>query len=97
MERLDSGLRACAAGGGQVIYRPRYQEKCQISEVHDIGILPYWIHIGNDIEVFWVPISVYSDIFCNIGIRDHIGHDIGEKPDIGFGKERVCPDIDPIS
>jgi hypothetical protein len=29
--------------------------------------------------------------------RDHIGPDIGEKPDIGFGKERVCPDIDPIS
>jgi hypothetical protein len=29
--------------------------------------------------------------------RDHIGLDIGEKTDIGFGKERVCPDIDPIS
>ncbi len=29
--------------------------------------------------------------------RDHIGPDIGENPDIGFGKERVCPDIDPIS
>jgi hypothetical protein len=32
---------------------------------------------------------------------DHIGHDSGEKftenPDIGFGKERVCPNIDPIS
>ncbi len=28
--------------------------------------------------------------------QDHIGLDIGEKPDIGFGKERVCPDIDPI-
>ncbi len=30
---------------------------------------------------------------------DHIGPDIGEKPNIGFGKERVCPDtdIDPIS
>jgi hypothetical protein len=29
--------------------------------------------------------------------QDHIGPDIGEKPDIGFGKERVYPDIDPIS
>jgi hypothetical protein len=51
----------------QVIYRPRCQEKRPISEVHDIGILRYCMHIWNDIEVFLVPISVYSDIFCNIG------------------------------
>ncbi len=50
-----------------IVYRPRYQEKRPISEVHDIGILKYCIHIGNNIEVVLVSISVYSDISCNIG------------------------------
>ncbi len=51
----------------QVIHHNRYQEKRPISEVHYIGILRYCIHIGNDIGFLMVLISVYSDIFCNIG------------------------------
>ncbi len=56
--------------------------------------------IGNDMEVFlsrypYIPIFFVSQYFLQYW--DHIGPDIGENPDIGFGKERVCPDIDPIS
>ncbi len=46
-------------------------------------------------RVFLVPISVYSDIGTQY--RDHVGHDIVEKPDFCCGNLRVCPDIDPIS
>ncbi len=35
-----------------------------------------------------------TDIGTDIGGKPDIGPDIG---DIGFGKERVCPDIVPIS
>jgi hypothetical protein len=59
------GLCCRRPGGGA--YRPRYQGKRPMSEVHDIGILRYCKHIGNDIGFFLVPISVYPDIFCNIG------------------------------
>ncbi len=50
--------------------------------------------IGNDIEVF---LSRYPYIPIFLQYWDHICPYIGEKHDIGFGKEQVCPDIDPIS
>ncbi len=43
---------------------------------------------------FFVPnISIFQYFLQYL---DHIGPDIGEKPDMGFGKEQVCPNIDPI-
>ena len=71
---------------------------------HNIGISRYCIQKNSTSET----ISSFFDRNIRISryflqYRDHIGLDIGEKPDIsekpdiGFGKERVCPDIDPIS
>jgi hypothetical protein len=65
---------------------------------HDIGILRYCIQknsTSKTISSFFYPDIRISRYFLQY--RDHIGPDIGEKPDIGFGKERVCPDIVPIS
>ncbi len=49
---------------------------------------------GTTSRFFW---SRYPYIPIFLQYQDHIRHDIGEKPDIGFGKERVCADIDPMS
>ena len=66
---------------------------------HDIGILQYFIHLGKlrrerHRGFFGPDIRIFRYF---LQYQDHIRHDIGEKPDIGFGKERVCPDIDPMS
>ena len=103
----DSGasvFSVCGSHGGQcgrrgaeaqqVIYRPRYRGKCR-----------YWENttsVYSDIADISETTSRFSchDICIfryRLLYRDHIGHDIGKKPDIGFGNLRVCPDIVPIS
>ena len=95
LERLDSGLRACAAGGpGGPPIVPDIRENARYRK--------YTISVYCDIANTSGMTSVFfgSDIRISryfLQYLDHIGPDIGEKPDIGFGKERVCPDIDPIS
>jgi hypothetical protein len=98
LERLDSGLRACAAGGGR---RRSGDTSSPISgKTPYIGSTRYRyiailythrtrhrVFYGPDIRIFRYFLQYW----------DHIGHDIVEKPDIWFGKERVCPDIVPIS
>ncbi len=59
---------------------------------HDIGIFRYCKHIAvtsETISRFFYPDIRISRYFLQY--RDHIGPDIGEKPDIGFGKERYVP------
>ena len=79
----------------QVIYRrPRYLEKCRYRE-NTISVYSDIADISETTSRFWchdICIFRYRLLY-----RDHIGHDIGEKPDIGFGNLRVCPDIDTIS
>ena len=95
LERLDSGLRACAAGGPggpPIVPDIRENARCRkytISVYCDIANTSGMTSgfFGSDIRI--------SRYFLQY--RDHIGPDIGENPDIGFGKERVCPDIVPIS
>ncbi len=96
LERLDSGLRACAADGGQ--RRSRRYIVPDIKKTPDIGSTRYWYiailhtHLEQH-QGFFGPYIRTLRYFLQY--RDHKGHDIGEKPDIGFGKERVCPHIDP--
>ncbi len=78
----ESGpVRQAAGGEGAAGTRYRY-----IAILHT-----HCCDIGNDFEVV-LSRYPYIPIFFAIS-----GPDISETPDIGFGQEQVCPDIDPIS
>ncbi len=55
----------------------------------DIGSTQYWY-----IATLLTHRERYRGLLSRYPYRDHIGPDIGEKPDTEFGKERVCPDIE---
>jgi len=88
-------IGACAAGGqGGPPIVPDIRENARCRK-YTISVYCDIANTSGMTSAFFAADIRISRYFWQY--RDHIGLDIGEKPDIGFGKERVCPDIDPIS